>query len=250
MNNPSRPARPIMNNMERTLPDYERDGVIRMAKFFSAEETQRVRCQIERYVRDIAPKLEASEVTFEADGKTARNLWRMEKHDPVFAELAQKPEILALVRQLVHGDPVLMGVETFNKPARIGSGVPPHQDNAYFCQKPPDVLTVWIAMDAATEANGPVFYARGSHKLGLLPHKASGVKGNSIGLAEKFDHADPFKGILDPGDALIHHCQTIHYSGPNRTDHSRCGFLMVYRGAHTETDPALKEAYDKARASV
>jgi len=237
-------------NTQQILQDYERDGVIRVAKFFSEEETQRVRCEIDRYVRDIAPKLEASEVTFEADGKTARNLWRMEKHDSYFDELARKPEVLQLVKQLVKGEPILMGVETFNKPAKIGSGVPPHQDNAYFCQKPPDVLTIWIAMDAATEGNGPVFYARGSQKLGLLPHKASGVKGNSIGLAEKFDHAEPFIGILSPGDALIHHCQTIHYSGPNRTDHARCGFLMVFRGTHTETDPTLKEAYDKARATV
>ena len=237
-------------NIEQILQDYERDGVVRVPKFFSAEETQRVRGEIERYIRDIAPGLEPSEVTFEADGKTARNLWRMEKYDPCFAEIAQRPEILNLVRRLVHGEPVLLGTETFNKPARIGSGVPPHQDNAYFCQNPPDVLTIWIAMDAATDANGPVSYARGSHKLGLLPHKASGVKGNSIGLAEKFDHTEPFVGLLEPGDALIHNCETIHYSGPNRTDFPRCGFLLVYRGAHTQTDPTLKAAYDKARLSV
>jgi phytanoyl-CoA hydroxylase len=237
-------------NIEQILTDYERDGVVRIKQFLNAEDVTRIRCELEKYVRDIAPKLEPSEVTFEADGKTARNLWRMEKYSPFFAAIPARPEIVKLVGKLVHGEPVNLGVETFNKPARIGSGVPPHQDNAYFCQTPADVLTVWIAMDAATEANGPVFYARGSHKLGMQPHKASGVKGNSIGLAEKFDHSDPFIGLLEPGDALIHHCQTIHYSGPNRTDHPRCGFLMVYRGAHTQTDPTLKEAYDKARATV
>ena len=51
---------------------------------------------------------------------------------------------------MVHGEPVSMGVETFNKPAKVGSGVPPHQDNAYFCLTPPDALTIWIALDAAT----------------------------------------------------------------------------------------------------
>lgn len=237
-------------NIQQILNDYQADGVIRVCSFFSPEETAQVRAEIERYSRDIAPKLAASEVTFEADGKTPRNLWRMEQHDPFFMKIAQKPEILELVRQLVHGEPILLGVETFNKPAKIGSGVPPHQDNAYFCQTPADVLTIWIAMDAATDANGPVLYARGSHKLGMQPHKASGVKGNSIGLAEKFDHSDPFVGTLNPGDALIHHCQTIHYSGPNRTDFPRCGFLLVYKGAHTQTDPVLKVAYDKARATV
>ena len=237
-------------NTQEIVKQYEQDGVVRVSAFLSPAETKKIRAEIERYSRDIAPTLAASEVTFEADGKTPRNLWRMEQHDPFFGELAKRSDILCLVRELVHGEPVLLGVETFNKPAKIGSGVPPHQDNAYFCQTPPDVLTIWIAMDSATEANGPVLYARGSHKVGMVPHKASGVKGNSIGLAEKFDHSDPFVGLLNPGDALIHHCQTIHYSGPNRTDFPRCGFLLVYKGSHTQTDPMLKVAYDKARASV
>jgi hypothetical protein len=30
--------------------------------------------------------------------------------------------------------PVLVGVETFNKPDRVGFGEPYHQDKAYFCQ--------------------------------------------------------------------------------------------------------------------
>jgi ectoine hydroxylase-related dioxygenase (phytanoyl-CoA dioxygenase family) len=159
--------------------------------------------------------------------------------------------VLALVRTLVRGEPVLMAVETFNKPARVGSGVPPHQDNAYFCQAPPDVLTIWVAVDAVTEANGPVFYLKGSHRGGTRPHRPSGVAGNSMGLANMphHDDGDVFRGTLEPGDALIHHCETVHWSGPNQTDDPRCGLLMVFRGAHTADDPKLKGAYAGARAT-
>ena len=239
-----------MMNLEQILADYQKDGVVRIAQLFSGDRLTKIREQIASYVRDIAPQLEASEVTFEADGTTARNLWRMEKHSPFFAEIARAPEVLNLIRPLLRGEPVNLGVETFNKPARIGSAVPPHQDNAYFCQSPPDVLTVWIAIDPATEANGPVFYQRGSHRKGVLPHAPSGVKGNSFGLAEKFEFSNALVGLLEPGDALIHHCQTIHYSEPNRTEFPRCGLLMVYRAAHTQTDPEMKAAYDRARALV
>jgi phytanoyl-CoA hydroxylase len=237
-------------NLPQVVEDYERDGVVRIRQFLPPTQVHEVRREIAKYVDEIAPTLAPTEVVFEADEKTPRNLWRMEKHSAYFAGLAKKPKIISLVSQLVHGDPVLLGVETFNKPSRIGSGVPPHQDNAYFCQAPPDVLTVWIAMDPATEGNGPVQYARGSHKLGLLPHEASGVKGNSIRLAGQFDHSDIFVGLLRPGDALIHHCETVHYSTPNHTEWPRCGFLLVYRGAHTQTDPVLKATYDEARALV
>jgi ectoine hydroxylase-related dioxygenase (phytanoyl-CoA dioxygenase family) len=231
---------------------YEQDGCVRVRGFFDAETLATVRRELGRYVRDAAPGLPPGDRTFEADGATVRNLWRMEQHDPFFAALTRRGEILSLVRQLIHGEPVLMAVETFNKPARVGSGVPPHQDNAYFCQSPPDVLTIWIAMDAATEANGPIFYLKGSHRGGTLPHRPSGVAGNSMGLAKMPEHADAdvFRGTLEPGDALIHHCETIHWSARNQTDHPRCGLLMVFRGAHAAHDPKLKESYDTARAAV
>jgi ectoine hydroxylase-related dioxygenase (phytanoyl-CoA dioxygenase family) len=232
------------------IQQYECDGCVRVRQFFSGDELAQVRCELERYMRDIAPTVPESDRVYEADGKSFRNLWRMDHHGSFFLELAKKPEILALVRALVHGEPVLMGVETFNKPARVGSGVPPHQDNAYFCQAPPDVLTIWIAMDAATESNGPIFYLKGSHRRGMQPHRPSGVAGNSIGLVKMppHDESDVFRGTLDPGDALIHHCETIHWSARNQTDQPRCGLLMVYRGAHTAHDPKLKETYDAARA--
>ena len=103
-----------------------------------------------------------------------------------------------------------------------------------------------------TPENGPICYIKGSHKDGVLPHKASGVMGNSMGLIKMPEDAKSreFCVTLEPGDAAIHHCQTIHYSAPNKTDHPRCGLLLVYRGAHTQFDPQLKEAYDKVRPVV
>jgi ectoine hydroxylase-related dioxygenase (phytanoyl-CoA dioxygenase family) len=56
--------------------------------------------------------------------------------------------------------------------------------------------------------------------------------------------------LLAPGDATIHHCETIHHSAPNTTEHSRLGLLLVYRGSHTQTDPALKAAYTVAATAT
>ena len=229
---------------------YKRDGVVRVNSFFSLPEVAAIRERLHHYTRTIAPSLPATDVVFEADGVAVRNLWRMEQHDPFFAEIAARPAVRRLVATLVHGNPELMAVETFNKPARIGSGVPPHQDNAYFCQSPPDVLTIWVALDAATDENGPIYYIRGSHAGGILPHQPSGIQGNSMGIAVGFDKSDPFIGTLAPGDALIHHCQTIHYSSPNKTDHPRCGLLMVFRGSHTQADQALRDLYTSPTKAV
>lgn len=234
------------------LADYERDGVIRIAHFLSAEEVTAVREELTRYIRDDLASKPLDARTLEKDEKTVRNLWRLEQHNDFFKRLAEREDIRRLVAALVHGDPVMAGVETFNKPALIGSGVPYHQDNAYFCQEPPDMLTIWIAIDAVTEANGPVFFIPGSHKEGMKPTRPSGVRGNSIGLAEILDVplSQQICGLLAPGDATIHHCETIHHSAPNTTPHSRLGLLLVYRGGHTHTSPTLKAAYTAAATAT
>jgi len=233
---------------KQVLADYERDGVVLIRQFLSADEVTAVRVELDRYIREDLAAKPADAATMEADGATVRNLWRLEKHNEKLRVLAEREDIRAFIAPLVHGEPVLAAVETFNKPARIGSGVPYHQDNSYFCQAPPDMLTVWIAIDAVTEANGPVFFVKGSQNSGALPTKPSGVRGNSIGMAEPstMPLAEQFCGLLNPGDATIHHCNTIHHSAPNTTDFPRLGFLLVFRGSHTQTDPALKSAYDAA----
>jgi ectoine hydroxylase-related dioxygenase (phytanoyl-CoA dioxygenase family) len=234
------------------VQQFERDGCVCVRGFWSAEALARVHRELDRYEREVVPGLPEGDRVLEADGKTVRNLWRMERHDPCFDRLARDLEVLAFVRALVHGDPLLMAVETFHKPARVGSGVPPHQDNAYFCQAPPDALTIWIALDPVTESNGPVFYLKGSHRDGTRAHRPSGVAGNSMGLASmpRHEQAEVLCATLEPGDALIHHCETIHWSARNRTEHPRRGLLMVFRGAHTVENPKLKEAYAAAQASA
>lgn len=238
----------MKTNPDQLLADYERDGVVCVREFLSADEVAAVRAELDRYIRDDLASQPVDARTFEKDDKTVRNLWRLEKYNAWFQSLGEREDIKALVAPLVRGEPLLVGVETFNKPARVGSGVPYHQDNAYFCQTPPDMLTVWIAIDAVTEANGPVFFVKGSHHEGVLPTKPSGVRGNSIGMAEasKVPLSEQYCGLLAPGDATIHHCETVHHSAPNTTDFSRLGLLLVYRGTHTQTDPKLKEAYAAA----
>ena len=234
-------------NVDELCGQYREDGVLNVPELLSNEQIASVRNELDRYTRDVVPGLPPNDVVMEADGVSVRNCWRMEVHDPWFADLAKNENVLNLVAALVKGDPVLMAVESFNKPARVGSAVPPHQDNAYFCMSPPDALTVWIAVDAVTEENGPVSYLRGSQRDGARPHVTSGVAGNSMGLAEDVDKGEGWTVLLQPGDALIHHSNVIHFSAPNTSDQSRRGLLMVFRGAHCEVDSSLRDAYALAK---
>jgi len=143
------------------------------------------------------------------------------------------------------GPVIPKGIEMFNKPPRIGKGTPPHQDGFYFCLTPCEALTVWIAIDDADAENGAVSYVRGSHHLGVVPHGATHVLGFSQGLeggeAQKF--GEPALCVVRRGDCLVHHCRTIHFAGPNRTDRSRRALGLVYYSATARLDEAAQERY-------
>ena len=241
-----------MIDNDQIQSDYERDGVVRIRQFFSSETVQEIRTELARYMNDDLPSKPDDACTLEADQKTIRNLWRLEQHCDFFRDLARRTDITSLMAKLVNGEPQLAAVETFNKPARIGSGVPYHQDNAYFCRAPADMLTLWIAVDPVTVENGAVRFIKGSHKCGLLPSVPSGVTGNSVGLAEPptVPLSEQFQATLAPGDATIHHCEVIHHSAPNLTEQSRLGLLFVFRGAHTTINHQLRKVYEEARTAT
>jgi len=233
-------------DLEALKGDYERDGVVRIRQLISVADVAEIRAQLDRYIRDVLPSVPEADRVLEADGVSVRNLWRVEKHDAFFRSLALRPDFQCLAETLANGPVETRGVETFSKPARVGSGVPPHQDNAYFCRRPPDVFTLWIGIDPATVQNGAVQYLLGSHRE-MLPHKVSGVAGNSMGLVgDPPDGYETFLGSLNSGDALAHHCQTVHFSKPNESEQSRLGLLIVYGAEHTAVDHGLKQHYELA----
>lgn len=235
-------------NIEGIVNDYKLHGIARVESFFSPDEVAIVHRQIERYKKETMPGLPPELCVREKDGKEFRNLWYMNRHDPFFQELAERPSILELVARLVNGVPVVHQVETFNKAAGVGSAVPCHQDNSYFWQTPPDMLTIWVAIDEATMEQGAMWYVPDSHES-MRPCKATGVAGNSMGVDGP---PNPQRLPLmwatgKPGDAYIHHCQTVHGSSPNKSSKPRCALLMVYRAAHTITDARLKALYNSVR---
>jgi phytanoyl-CoA hydroxylase len=231
---------------------FDTRGYLIIDEFFPPVKILQIEQQLARFVREIDPAQSAGLVVYEpnTDGKI-RNLFAMEKHDDYFAELAKAQELVNLAKTIFDDDPICLGVELFGKPARVGSEVPYHQDNAYFNLIPDQALTIWLALADATLENGCVRYIEGSHKLGNLPHRASGVKGNSMGLAEMPPNVGPeICGVVRRGGALVHHCNTIHRSEPNRSDSDRPGLLFVYKAARCKMDADRLARYKSVVAAM
>lgn len=229
-----------MNEFSALKASFDRDGFVIVRQLLPPSELERLRGELDRYIRQVVPTLPDSAAFFLEKGRpdTLKQLQHM-GHDPFFREYPQHPTWKQLAETLL-GEPAAgQEPEWFNKPAGTTSPTPPHQDNYYFCLTPPQVLTIWMALDPVDEENGCLRYVPGSHLRGLRAHGRSNVLGFSQGIIDfgPEDEAVEVAVPLQPGDVVAHYGNTIHRATPNRsaTRHRR-SFALVFRGASCQRD--------------
>lgn len=232
--------------------DYDRDGFVIVRQFLPKSDTDLLIQNLDRYIRDIVPTLPDSDAFYvdKSRPETLKQLQHMGL-DPFFRDYAQHPIWRALARTLVGEDVNAQEPEWFNKPCGTISPTPPHQDNYYFCLKPANVVTLWLALDLVDEENGCLRYVKGSHLRGIRAHDRTSVLGFSQGIS---DYGDRDRELevpihLQPGDVVAHHGDTIHRAEPNRsaTRHRRA-FAMVFKGVSCQRDQDAYSRYEAALA--
>jgi ectoine hydroxylase-related dioxygenase (phytanoyl-CoA dioxygenase family) len=241
-------------NIERSVAEFRDHGFAVVRNLFSADEVARIEREVQAYVRDVAPALPHGRVYYEAGNLGAvKSLHGMEQASRFFAELARDGRLIGIVRSLWPGGEVVTeSVMFFGKPAGDGSEAPPHQDNTFQCLNPPDALTLTIAIDESTPENGALTFQRGSHRAGLLAHRQSGVMGFSRCLVGSLDQGQypPVQALMRPGDVCLHHVNTIHWSGPNRSPRPRRQLGIGYRSSLARLDRAAWEQYQSDLRSL
>ena len=237
--------------LDELKPAYDRDGFAVVRSFLSAPELAELTRELDRYIRAVVPTLPET-AAFYLDRSRPDTLKQLQHMtgDPYFADYSAHPAWRALASALVGEDVTCLGPEWFNKPPASDSPTPPHQDNYYFNLAPPNVVTVWLALDPVDDANGCLRYVAGSHRSAVRSHGRSEVLGFSQGITDygADDRAREVAIHLQPGDAVAHHGNTIHRADPNRspTRHRRA-FAMVFRGTSCRRD---EEAFARYQAAV
>lgn len=231
--------------------DFDRDGFTIVRQLLSPAEFGELRQNLERYIREVVPTLPDSDAFYEDRSRpeTLKQLQHMGQ-DPFFRGYMQQPKWLSLAATLVGEEAKAEEPEWFNKPPGTHHVTPPHQDNYYFNLKPPNVVTIWMALEKVDEENGCLTYVAGSHRRGIRPHGRSGILGFSQGIADygPDDQAREVKVLLQPGDVVAHHGETIHRAEANRSQtRSRRAFAMVLKGVSCRRD---EEAYGRYMANL
>jgi len=238
---------------EQEKQAYDRDGFVVVRQLLPADQLKELTDNLDRYVAEVVPTL-SDEHAFYQDPAHPETLKQMQHMgvDSFFMNYSSQPVWNALAEALVGEAVEAKQPEWFNKPPGTDHATPPHQDNYYFNLKPPNVVTIWMALDHVDDENGCLRYVPGSHLEGVRSHDATAVLGFSQGITDygALEEAKEVPLHLAPGDVVAHHGNTIHRAEANRAaTRNRRAFAMVLRGESCRRDEQAYARYEAALKS-
>jgi ectoine hydroxylase-related dioxygenase (phytanoyl-CoA dioxygenase family) len=200
--------------------------------YFAADEVELMRAMIEG---DPAIRRNVLKIADSEGGATALALWNHPGND-VFGAVARS-------KRVAGGAEALLGGEVYHYHSKLTMKMPGqggrwewHQDYGYWYQNGclfPDMLSVAIAIDPQTRANGCMQVLKGSHLMGRIEHgRVAGQTGADVERVEQaMERLDLVHCEMAPGDALFFHANTLHASAANTTDKPRRLLICCYNKA-------------------
>src|SRR5262245_35556346 len=138
-----------------------------------------------------------------------------------------------LARELLAVEDVRGWGHMIRKPARIGDSLPWHQDEAYW-EPTHDyrALGCWMPLDNATVESGCMSMIPGSHLGDIVAHRHLNDDPTVEGLETVTPPARAAEDVALPtpaGATMLHHCSSLHMSGPNVSDHVRRAYANEWQ---------------------
>src|SRR5260370_27290916 len=108
--------------------------------------------------------------------------------DPFWVRLISDDRLLDIAQQFIGPNIALFASHYISKPPFDGQPVLWHQDGSYWPLEPMEVVTLWLAVDASTPANGCMRVIPGTHTVGIKEHQS------------KTDVPNVLSSQIDPSD--------------------------------------------------
>ena len=221
---------------QRLSPDqiasYREDGYLLLPNFFAADVIEHLR------VAGTADKVldQASFGRADGEGGTVRlSLWN-HPTDTIYGAIARSRSMVEVIEQLIGNEIYHYHSKMIMKDARIGGAWAWHQDYGYWYQNgilKPDLCSAFIAIDPCTRENGCLQVIRASHHLGRLDHQVTGAQaGIDPERLEAIEgRLETVYVVMNPGDLLLFHPNTLHRSDQNKSEHPRWSMICCYNAA-------------------
>lgn len=231
--------------------EFEEQGYTLLKEVFTRAEMDELAKYIEEFVERHERRLREQGGTegISRAGEIAFTAFLAEQDENI-REFVTRPEFVSIATQFLGPDVDLYWNQSVFKGPEGKKEFPWHQDDGYTPVEPSPYLTLWLAVNDATEENGCISVLPGSHKRGLVPHHPS-----PIGLV-CYDSDVPDQGVRVPvpaGSIAAFSSLTFHKSGPNHTEGWRKAYVIQYSKAglkNAKTGEVFTDKIPIARAGV
>lgn len=159
--------------------------------------------------------------------------------DSIYGAIVRCRRIVDTMETLLEGEVYHYHHKMIQKEPKVGGAWAWHQDYGYWYNNGclfPWMASCLIAVDKATRENGCLQVLQGSHLMGRIEH---GTVGDQTGAdLERVKIAVERLPLiyceLNPGDAIFFHCNLLHRSDQNRSEHPRWAFIACYNAARND----------------
>lgn len=211
---------------------YHEDGYLLLPGFFAGPVIRQVRQSAAE--DDILDK--ASFARPDGEGGSVRlSLWN-HPTDTIYGTVARSRSLVEAIEALIGEEIYHYHSKMVMKDARIGGAWAWHQDYGYWYQNGvlrPDLCSAFIAIDRCTMENGCLQVLRGSHHLGRLDHQVTGEQAgvDPERLQAISQRLQTVHVLMEPGDVLLFHPNTLHRSDQNTSETRRWSMICCYNAA-------------------
>jgi phytanoyl-CoA hydroxylase len=230
-----------MSLSPQQIEQYRHDGYLVFEELFRPEEVEALLGRLEALVLErlprpagvrmqVEPAIQRGEAAAPSPLEALRKVEGLVEHDDQFGALARDPRILDVMQDLIGPDIKLFRDALMMKPPRHGSAKPYHQDSAYWTIDPPDLVSVWMALDDATLENGCMRVLPGSHTRGVMEHRhLQDFQVDEATLDTSNEVAVPLKA----GGCLFFHSLLLHATAPNHSPYPRRSMIISAMSARS-----------------
>jgi hypothetical protein len=175
----------------------------------------------------------------DGEGGTVRlSLWN-HPGDGIYGMFARCERMVRSCERLLGGEVYHYHSKMIMKDPRVGGAWTWHQDYGYWYQNgviQPLLASVSIAVDRATRDNGCLQVIEGSHRCGRVDHVLTGDQaGADRERVDEIVKRMPLVYLeMEPGDAVFFHCNLLHRSDQNRSEHPRWSMICCYNAARND----------------
>ncbi|NND00403.1 MAG: phytanoyl-CoA dioxygenase family protein [Gammaproteobacteria bacterium] len=180
----------------------------------------------------------APQSTSTTGGDTIRRLLNAYRRDPALAALANRPQIVSGIKQILDCNSLYLNPNHHNcvmtKHPAYSSETLWHRDTRYWNFDNKYLINSWFALGDEQQANGAMKILPGSHRWEVQEDALDAAQFLILDHADNLDRLATQRLVtLNAGDALLFSAHCFHAAGKNTTENPKYSAVFTYHGEAT-----------------